>query len=274
MQCSLSNEPQPVNISRIDNIGWMSDMLRLTLEFAPTMVKSNERSPRRGPGPLAGVPFDKMREILDAPVRMAIPRKAASLAARLGVDRSDGGSLPVIRSLLQLGTLSFTTREWTGRAASFSCRGRSGIRSKRKCPRWCPRPSAGWRGKRPSLSSAQATVHVQSRTVFFTHGDCGVQLRNGPGYPEFAHAVRTAMDRVVGDGGTSMEVGGHYIRALILMAGWFIHRYPGNMTVKNGQAPRFVQRDASDTPVPSEWQLGLARFLADGPDSLQGPSGS
>ena len=67
-------------------------------------------------------------------------------------------------------------------------------------------------------------------------------------------------------------MGNHYIRAAILMTGWFIH--PDDMTVKNGQPARFVQRDDLGTTVPEGWQLSLARFLSDGPDSLQGSSGS
>ena len=105
----------------------------------------------------------------------------------------------------------------------------------------------------------------------FNHGGRGVQLWNSFRYLEFSCAVCAAMDRGDENGGISEDVGNHYIRAVALMTGWFIHQ--AGMTAKTARPAEFVQRDAMGTTVSTEWQLGLARFLNEGPDSVQGSSG-
>ena len=109
-------------------------------------------------------------------------------------------------------------------------------------------------------------------TDCFTQGGRGVQLWNSLRYLEFLHTLCAAMDRGVGNGGIPMDVGTHYMRAAVLMTGWFIH--PEGMTVKNDQPTRFVQREPLGTTILSEWHSGLARFLAEGPESLSGSSES
>ena len=107
---------------------------------------------------------------------------------------------------------------------------------------------------------------------FFNHGGHGVQLWHSFPCLEFSCAVCAAMDRGKEDGGISMELGNHYIRAVILMTGWFIH--PAGMDVKTSRPANFVQRGALGTTVSTKWQLSLAQFLNKGPNSIQGPSGS
>ena len=68
-----------------------------------------------------------------------------------------------------------------------------------------------------------------------------------------------------------MEPGNHYIRAVVMMTGWFIHE---SMDVKTSRPAVFVQRDALGTAVPTEWQVRLARVLNEGPSPAQGPSGT
>ena len=72
---------------------------------------------------------------------------------------------------------------------------------------------------------------------FFNHGGRGVQLWNSFRYLEFSCAVCAAMDRGEADGGIPVELGNHYIRAVVLMAGWFIH--PAGMDVKTSRPAEF-----------------------------------
>ena len=68
-----------------------------------------------------------------------------------------------------------------------------------------------------------------------------------------------------------MELGNHYIKAIVMMTGWFIHK---SMDAKSSRPAEFVQRDAQGTTVSAEWQLNLARFLNEGPGPGKGPSGT
>ena len=219
-------------------------------------------------------PFrENIREIMSAPLRMNSPWKATSMMERLGVEGSNMGSLPIFlvyvaarhTRLLDKGVdrpCSFFFMPWTFRYQM----------QKHVSTVWCSAFSGS------TFEDFLAVFRGSDCVItdLFTHGGRGVQLWNSLRYLEFLCAVCATMDRGEDDGGFSPEVGNHYIRAAILMAGWFIHPDRENMTVKNDQSARFVhvQRDALGTTVPDEWKLGLARFLADGPDSLQESRGS
>ena len=96
------------------------------------------------------------------------------------------------------------------------------------------------------LAAFRGESHYCVITDCFTHGGRGVQVWNSLQYVGFSYAVRAAMDRGEDDGGISPEVGNHYIRAAILMPGWFIHP---EMSVKTNQPAQFVQRDALGATV-------------------------
>ena len=238
------------------------------------MVKSSGATQAGAACGRAFVPFrGQIREIASGPLRMNSPRKTTPMVEHLLIEGFNMGSLPVV---LVAAAHAVRRTRLQDKEAERPCSPffmpmafRYQIQ-KHVSAVWC----SAFNGS--TVEDFLAVFRASDCIIadLFTHGGRGVQLRSSLRYLEFSYAVCAAMDRGENDGGISSEVGNHYIRAVILMAGWFIH--PENMTVKNDQPSGFVQRDALGTAVPEGWQLGLARFLNDGPDSLQlqGSSGS
>ena len=211
-------------------------------------------------------PFrDKPRGIINAPIRMNIPWKTASMVERLGVDELYMGGLPVILVGVRHTRINDKKGE---RPCSFFFMPKTFRFQMQKhvSAVWCA--EFHWSTADDSLSVFDGKNCVIQD--FYNHGGRGVQLWNSFRYLGFSCAVCAAMDRGEGDGGISEELGDHHIRAVVLMTGWFIH--PAGMTAKTSRPAEFVQRDALGTKVSAEWQLGLARFLNEGPDSKQGSS--
>ena len=232
------------------------------------MANANNKSPQAGAacGRVTWPFREEIRGIINAPTRMNSPWKTTSMVERLGVGEFDMGGLPVILVGVRHTRIHGKKGE---RPCSFFFMP--------KTPRYQMqnRASTVWCAEFHGATVEDFLEVFGGKNCViqgcFNHGGRGVQLWNSFRYLEFSCAVCAAMDRGDENGGISEDVGNHYIRAVALMTGWFIHQ--AGMTAKTARPAEFVQRDAMGTTVSTEWQLGLARFLNEGPDSVQGSSG-
>ena len=231
-------------------------------------MANSSKSPQAGAAcGRATWPFrEKIREIFNAPLRMNSAWKTATLVERIGGEEFSMGALPVILVGVRHSRINDKKDD---RPCSFFFMPKTFRFQMQKhvSTVWCAEFCGATVEDFLSVFDGKNCVVRE----FFGHGGRGVQLWNAFRYLEFSCAVCAAMDRGEDDGGISVELGNHYIRAIVMMTGWFIHE---SMDAQSSRPAEFVQRDVRGTTVPSEWQLNLARFLNEGPGPGKGPSGT